>query len=395
MRKLLLPFLLIPVLVNAQWLQTSGPTDFGSNVYCLLGSGDNLFAGTQGNLFLSPNSGESWDLDTTGFNIPPNTWYGINTLFEMNNYIFAAQASNVYRSTNNGNSWTMVSTLNSFSSLRFASIGNNLFAGIWGGAGVYVSSDSGLSWTAAGSGITSNYVNTLVANGSNLFAGSNGIFLSTDNGLSWTPVNTGLTNLNVLSLAVNGDNVYAATQGGVFISNNNGTNWTAINNGLVDSTSLTTIAFLGNKLFAGTYNGVYISNNNGASWSNVSNGLPNLFVTSFASLGSNIFAGTSGAGVFKAAINALSTIDDITINVSQVNIFPNPFSIKTTLQADKYFHNATLTINNCFGQSVKQIKNISGQTIILSRDNLPSGLYFVHLKQDNQDIVTKKIIITD
>jgi len=76
------------------------------------------------------------------------------------------------------------------------------------------------------------------------------------------------------------------------------------------------------------------------------------------------------------------------------SIFPNPFSTQTTLQTDNLLHSATLTVDNCFGQQVKQIKNISGQTVVLSRDNLPSGLYFVRLTEENK-IYTDKLIITD
>lgn len=84
-----------------------------------------------------------------------------------------------------------------------------------------------------------------------------------------------------------------------------------------------------------------------------------------------------------------------TVFSSAVNIFPNPFYTQTVLQADNILQNATLTVYNSFGQTVKQIKNISGQTVTLYRDNLTSGLYFIHLTQDNRQIITKKIIITD
>jgi PKD repeat protein len=77
-----------------------------------------------------------------------------------------------------------------------------------------------------------------------------------------------------------------------------------------------------------------------------------------------------------------------------VSISPNPFSVQTTLQTDNLLHNATLTVYNCFGQTVAQIKNINGQTVTFSRDNLVSGLYFVRLTEDNK-IFTDKLIITD
>ncbi|MBE0663497.1 MAG: T9SS type A sorting domain-containing protein [Bacteroidales bacterium] len=76
-------------------------------------------------------------------------------------------------------------------------------------------------------------------------------------------------------------------------------------------------------------------------------------------------------------------------------IFPNPFNNQTTLQTDNILKNATLSVYNCFGQTIKKIRNISGQTITINRDNLPSGVYFIRLTQDNKIIATNKLIIAD
>ncbi len=81
-------------------------------------------------------------------------------------------------------------------------------------------------------------------------------------------------------------------------------------------------------------------------------------------------------------------------NNEYFNIYPNPFFSFTTLQADNKIKDATLTLYNLYGQQIKEIKNISGQTVVLSRDNLASGLYFLRLTQDKV-IATKKLIITD
>jgi hypothetical protein len=75
--------------------------------------------------------------------------------------------------------------------------------------------------------------------------------------------------------------------------------------------------------------------------------------------------------------------------------YPNPFSTETTLQADNPFNDATLTMYNLSGQQVKQIKNISGNTITLHRDNLPRGIYFLQLIQGNKTFSAAKIEITD
>lgn len=83
------------------------------------------------------------------------------------------------------------------------------------------------------------------------------------------------------------------------------------------------------------------------------------------------------------------------VDNNSISIYPNPFSYQTTIQTDDYFKDATLTVYNYDGQLVKQIDNISGQTIILRRDELTKGLYLIRLKQDNKIITTAKLIITD
>lgn len=76
-------------------------------------------------------------------------------------------------------------------------------------------------------------------------------------------------------------------------------------------------------------------------------------------------------------------------------ISPNPFSSSTTFQTINFFSTTTLIVYNSFGQIVRQIDNLTGQKSIFHRSNLPSGLYFIRLMQDNKTIATHKLIITD
>ena len=99
----------------------------------------------------------------------------------------------------------------------------------------------------------------------------------------------------------------------------------------------------------------------------------------------------------NVAANSVTGISENDFS-SAVRIFPNPFFSSTTLQADKIFKDATLTVYNSFGQTVKQITPITigaGQTTTLHRDNLPSGLYFIRLTQDSKVIALNKLVITD
>ncbi len=102
----------------------------------------------------------------------------------------------------------------------------------------------------------------------------------------------------------------------------------------------------------------------------------------------------SDASITIVVIPCTSGIGENNLSNSFI-VYPNPTSSHTTLHSDYLFKNATLTVYNLYGQTVKEIKNISGKTVTLYRDNLPSGLYFIHLQQDNKIITSDKLVITD
>ena len=105
--------------------------------------------------------------------------------------------------------------------------------------------------------------------------------------------------------------------------------------------------------------------------------------------------GTNNKGtIFKYLLGTVG-VQTLSGNNPAVSIYPNPFSVHTTLQTTTVLKNATLTVYNLQGQAVTEIKNISGQTITLFRNNLPGGLYFIRLTENNKVITTSKLIITD
>lgn len=118
------------------------------------------------------------------------------------------------------------------------------------------------------------------------------------------------------------------------------------------------------------------------------------FTSPTLSFGSFTLNNNGNNAIFITKLEGIIGIDEL-IHEKNISIYPTPFSVQTTLQTDKFFKNATLTVYNSFGQTVKQIKNINGQTVILLRDNLASGLYFVRLTEDNKTIATDKLVIAD
>lgn len=187
--------------------------------------------------------------------------------------------------------------------------GTNIFAGVYL-SGAYMSTDNGVSWTAAG--FNGHVISAFAVSGTNLFAGSDyGVYLSTNNGTNWVGVKTGIGHpLNVKALAVSGSNIFAAYSDNdynveeVSMSTNNGTNWISVRNGLPGEMVLS-LAVMGTDLFAGLnnnlgYGGVYRSTNNGTNWASA--GLPNRSIRTLAVSGTNLFAGDNG-GVLLSTNN--------------------------------------------------------------------------------------------
>lgn len=85
--------------------------------------------------------------------------------------------------------------------------------------------------------------------------------------------NSGLTNTNVTTLTSFNGNLFAGTAqgsvGGVYVSTDNGDSWIlSLNDGWV-----TSLFNIGSSIFAGSFgNGVWRSTNNGTSWSQINDG---------------------------------------------------------------------------------------------------------------------------
>jgi beta-lactamase regulating signal transducer with metallopeptidase domain len=283
---------------TGQWTKTNGP--YSAMINCFAVSGKNLFAGTNGGVYLSTNDGASW-----------------NAAGLINTDISALALS-----------------------------GENLFAATY--RGVFLSSNYGKSWNEVNNGLTNTDVVALAVSGKNLFAGTfgGGIFLSTNNGTSWTEKNNDQSNIMVRALAISGENLFAATNRGVFLSTDNGTSWTEVNNGLSTimlrgrfvevrdgnnisylttnsssqtspgsgtPTNIAALAVSGKNIFAGTSDGVFLSTNNGTSWKEV---MTNFSVAALAVSGTTIFTGGRTINISTSTNRVLSTSSN-----NQVSIF--------------------------------------------------------------------------
>jgi hypothetical protein len=76
-------------------------------------------------------------------------------------------------------------------------------------------------------------------------------------------------------------------------------------------------------------------------------------------------------------------------------MYPNPFSSETVFHSSENLEVASLIVYNSFGRVVKEMKNITGQSFVLQREGLSSGLYYTKLLQDGKILSTDKLVITD
>ncbi len=170
--------------------------------------GAELFAGTYGyGVFHSSDTGVNW---TSG----GVQWAAVLSLAFMGGELFAGSDAGIFRSTDNDSSWKAVygGYTSGPTCTSLGAIGTYLFAG-FENDGIFLTTNDGGDWSRRDSGLGDHLtVRTFAVVGTKIFAATpSGVFLSTDSGLSWNSVNAGLTQLDVQSLYLSGNDLIAGT----------------------------------------------------------------------------------------------------------------------------------------------------------------------------------------
>ena len=180
--------------------------------YAILASGNNIFKGTlESGVYISSNKGKSWQPSNNGIplDLITSRMVSVSQLVQNENAVYALTDLGVRYSTDKGKTWNKpahngIDRLGYMVSLAVSK--TNLFTGIGTSQkGVFLSTDNGNNWKAAG--LDGKAVYSLFAAPSGvLYAGAEGeVFRTADNGKTWTAIGSGLPKKIVYALGMTPD----------------------------------------------------------------------------------------------------------------------------------------------------------------------------------------------
>ena len=267
-----------------------------------------LFASTRQAVHVTLDTGKTWVKRTAGIVATV-----VFDLLVIGNDIFAATDSGIFFSTNQGVVWTTRSHSLTYPTVLALASFTNIYAGTEGG--VSSSEDYAANWMDKNIDLNATRVRSFCLCGQEMFAGTlgSGLFISTNSGGEWRdPVKDDSLGSNQISaLFTSGTHVLAGTlRAGIYATSDCGTTWGSRNNGLPQRPTILAFTASGQGLYAGTYDsqnqigGVYSTQDTGFTWQSTSTNQIDSAVTSLAVRSQELYAGTSGQGVFSRIDNS-------------------------------------------------------------------------------------------
>lgn len=203
-------------------------------VYCFAFDPDDsnsMYAGTSTLAVLkSTNGGQSWNESNEGITNYLVRAMAVNP--ESSN-VYAGTSSGLFISSDTGETWEAASPNPEIYSVSVDPHNpENIYTGT--NRGIFRSPDEGATWSSLNNNLTNPYIYSILFHPEKpgfIYAGTNGdgVFKSTSSGASWESVNEGLEYLQILSLAIAPESpyfLYAGTRGGgIYISADDGATW--------------------------------------------------------------------------------------------------------------------------------------------------------------------------
>ena len=189
---------------GANWTALSN----NRNIHKFSSNSTYIFAGADLGLYSSSDNGNNWSLIlSTG---------DVSNLLVKENIILAGSGSSLNVTTNGGTNWDQISV--GYAVYSLATNGTDIFAGTYNG-GVLKSTNNGYNWIQTTS-FNASFITALIAFSSNIIAGDfggTGIFVSTNLGLTWMQKNEGLgSSTEIYDLISTNGYIFAGTSNGVW-----------------------------------------------------------------------------------------------------------------------------------------------------------------------------------
>ena len=260
------------------------------------GGSSQVWAGANNGVFLSTDKGVSWSDVTT-----PMVNDYVNAIAATPSFVLVAEYGGLFRSTDLGTSWENIGAgLPTTYANALLIDGSTIWAGLQNSPhALYRTTDTGGTWQYSDSGLVPKDVRSILRFGGRLFSSTwgGGVFVSADSGRTWTPANNGITGSIIPRLFPVGTRIGAFSDYGVFISADTGKSWTPAGQLPMAGYGNSSFASIGSTLFAGGVDGVHVSTDGGALWTLRNDGMTGAGVTALVSQGGALAAGTFYNGV--------------------------------------------------------------------------------------------------
>lgn len=384
--------------IDAQWVQQPGPF-FGSAVTSLFLEGDLMMVGTQ-NLgsYRSLDGGSAW----SRMKISSDTVFNSRTCFTKSGTTIIAGvfSDGLYRSEDNGDTWAEVyDRFRDFTSPApytnsFVTLRNKIWA--LGGTS-YTSVDTGKRWSffyGLGNINSTGVVETesatyISANGSftdqnPLLVYAAGVYKSTNDGVSWSSCNKGLPSGSLTCLATADAFLYAGAWSGVAVSDDGGSSWSISGDRSLNSMIQCVIAER-EKVFAGTYDhGVIFSPDYGVTWRSFGTGLDNVNVYSLVSDSKTLFACTN-KGLFRTNIASTVSVQTDDDASGAITVTPNPSERLVTITCahagiDTRSIRVTDMLGNCISAVPFLVNSVDTQSLTMDVSTFSNGVYSIQIE---------------
>ncbi|HZV12192.1 MAG TPA: T9SS type A sorting domain-containing protein [Candidatus Kapabacteria bacterium] len=368
---------------------------------------------TDGILLRSSNAGDSWITDSNG--IDPG--YFFSSFTSVGKDIFAGTDGGVFVSSDNGINWD--TSVYSTQITSIVSNGTNIFAGFISmieDFGIIRSTDNGANWIPVDSGLPVNISihNFIAACNNSVFVALDDqccLYRTTNNGEYWTKADSGLPQYPnggdsaITVFGVMNDTIIAVIgSNSLYCSTNNGDLWEpVVTTGLPANAIINTLYHHSGVLFAGTGSGVFYSSDGGRSWIPGNDGLPpGTSAVSFAANSRYLYMGTHD-GIYRNLLSDFVTAVDEKHIASPVQLslsqnYPNPFSGVTNVEFSiPNEETVTLKVYNALGEVVAtlihDIESAGVHNATFNADQLQNGIYFYRLTAGNNVLTGKMAVV--